>query len=434
MKLQKIKLQNFAKFDNFEMEFDGKITRLVGMNGSGKTTVGLTALWAGLKGIAEKGNDQLVGDRYKFIGPSRASADIEITLLDVAADKKVVIRNHITAAGNQITFQSEPDYPISNAWVSNLLNVAFLSAKNFSLMTGKQQALALGIDVSEIDAKIREVKEEYTLLNRQLRQVGEIEAAEPATPVDVNELLAKRKVLSAKQDQVIQKKTEKSRYEQTIKSWEQNIADWRDQIKWLEESISEYQARCEKGRAAIQKLDKELQAVDVSKEIEEVEIQLQQAQDTNYRSQQYAAYLQRAAQAEELTVEIQRNRNRLDELQQQRLEWIKAFDFGYDQLSVSEDGELLLDGRRIAEPYFSKGELEIIVAKLYATLEPELRVRFIDDFELLDEGNQKKILDFLFERDFQVITAEVGEQSTKDNVVVLRECKIEKGKSKQSIV
>ena len=85
--------------------------------------------------------------------------------------------------------------------------------------------------------------------------------------------------------------------------------------------------------------------MDVSKEMEELENQLQQAQETNNRAHQYAQYLQRAAQAEELAVEMQRNRNRLDELQQQRLEWIKAFDFGYDQLSVSEDGELLLDGR-----------------------------------------------------------------------------------------
>ena len=83
MKIKKLKLDNFAEFTNFEVEFDGKITNLIGINGSGKTTIGLTAIWACLKGISEKsGKGQLIGERYRFIGSSKDTANIELTLLD----------------------------------------------------------------------------------------------------------------------------------------------------------------------------------------------------------------------------------------------------------------------------------------------------------------------------------------------------------------
>ena len=47
MKLKSLKLKNFGKFTDFEIEYDDKVTKLIGMNGDGKTTVGLTAIWAG---------------------------------------------------------------------------------------------------------------------------------------------------------------------------------------------------------------------------------------------------------------------------------------------------------------------------------------------------------------------------------------------------
>ena len=87
-----------------------------------------------------------------------------------------------------------------------------------------------------------------------------------------------------------------------------------------------------------------------------------------------------------------------------------------------------LYGKLFKEPYFSKGELELIVAKLHASVNPELKIRFIDDFELLDEGNQKKIVEYLLKENFQIITAEVGEKKGKD-IILLTECSITKNKS-----
>ena len=151
MKIKELKIKNFAEFTDFECEFDKDITHLVGTNGSGKTTVGLTSIWACLKGIAEKTKDGLVGERFRFIGKSGKSSDIELTVYDEKTKSEVVIKNHITPAGNKITCQPVQD----DKWLFDLLNVAFLSAKNFSEVDSKKQALLLGVDTSEYDQKIQ---------------------------------------------------------------------------------------------------------------------------------------------------------------------------------------------------------------------------------------------------------------------------------------
>jgi recombinational DNA repair ATPase RecF len=54
-------MKNFLNFTDFEVKFGDSITKMVGVNGAGKTTVGLTAIWSALRGIAEKNsNNQLI--------------------------------------------------------------------------------------------------------------------------------------------------------------------------------------------------------------------------------------------------------------------------------------------------------------------------------------------------------------------------------------
>jgi predicted ATP-dependent endonuclease of OLD family len=54
MKIKKIELQNFINFNDFEIEFNGQVSHLIGGNGAGKSTVGLTSILAAFKGIAER--------------------------------------------------------------------------------------------------------------------------------------------------------------------------------------------------------------------------------------------------------------------------------------------------------------------------------------------------------------------------------------------
>jgi len=422
MKIKKLELKNFAQFTDFECEFDKNVTHLVGVNGSGKTTIGLTSVWACLKGIAERSKDGLVGERFRFIGKAGKSSDIKLTVYDEKTQKEVVIKNHITATGNNITCQ-----PVQEEnWLFDLLNVAFLSAKNFSNIDSKKQALLLGVDTTEHDEKIKVLKEEFTLLNRDYRNFGDIAVVEPTESVDVSALVEKKGKLESvyyhEQELVTEHNTSVSHVNQQRPQWVEKISELKEQIK-----------KCEKW--LVDNPEVALKEAVVKPDTEKLREQIQNAQQTNNAANQYQGYLEQTKLKEEKKKELAHNKTKQDEAENTRLEYIKSFNFGFKGLNVDPTGNLVLNDRPIREPYFSKGELELIVAKLCMSQNPKLTTRFIDDFELLDEANQAKIVDGLLEKGFQIITAEVGNKKTEDNTILLRECKkVEKYEEKTTLV
>jgi len=423
MKIKTLKLKNFGRFTDFECEFNGSVTRLVGVNGSGKTSVGLTGIWAALKGVAERGNG-VIGERFRFIGPNRKSADIELTLLDEAKKVEIVVTNHLTEASNNITFKAPEGYPIDQNWLNGLLSVAFMSAKNFCALSGKDQAILLGIDVSDIDAEIQKIKQEFTLLNRDMKTIGNVVEVAPVEKVNISELL--------------KKKDEIDRYNTEQNERASAITEQQDALSGLREEKKDMVERLRKLDEVIGAEMDNLEAMPKPEPIKptaELLDAIHGTEETNRQAEAYRQYVDKKARSEAKSDEIKANRNALETTAQKRLDRIAEHKFGFDGLSVDEAGGLLLTGRPIKEPYFSKGEQELIVARLHASINPDLKVRFIDDFELLDDDNQIKVVDELLAAGFQVIVAEVGKKSEKENVILLRECqKVEKYEDKAALL
>lgn len=422
MKIKKLKLENFAKFTNFEIEFDGKITNLIGINGSGKTTIGLTAIWACLKGIAEKGaNGQLIGERYQFIGDNKKTADIELTLFDEEKNAEIKIKNHISKDANKITFDAPSFYKIDNAWLNNLFSVAFLSAKNFTQRSSKEQALLLGIDTSKFDAQLENLKQDYTYINRKIRNAGEIKPIEKVEKNSINELLLEKDNIDEFNERRQQMIEEQNHVTNCL-----NKAQ--DQIRYLCEEYN-FTAKPDLQKIFNDLLDiKQKIRVDLEplprKDNTNILNKINNVEKTNQQAMLYDMYLQKKIEYDANHKELENNKKNQQEVIQEKIEYIKSFDFGFEKLSINDEGGLLLNERPIQEPYFSKGELEIIVAKLYIHKNPNLKVRFIDDFEVLDEKNQENLIKTLLDNGFQIITAQIRDTiKSKDNTVFLRECK-----------
>jgi len=410
MKIKSLKLKNFGRFTDFECEFAGSVTRLVGVNGSGKTSVGLTGIWAALKGIAERGNG-VIGERFRFIGPNRKSADIELTLLDEAKNVEVKVTNHITAASNEIVFHPPAGYLVNQEWLNGLLSVAFMSAKNFCAMSSKDQAVLLGIDVSDIDAEIQKIKQEFTLLNRELKTIGPVVEVAPVEKANISDLMHQKEDIDRFNVEQNDRAAEITRHEKYIADKTEEHFRILQQAAAVEDQIG-------KANDALEGLPRP----EPLKSTTEIIDAIHGTEETNRKAEAYRQYIDKKARAEAKADEIKKNRDQLETVAQNRIDRIAEHKFGFDGLSVDESGGLLLNGRPIKEPYFSKGEQELIVARLHASINPDLKVRFIDDFEALDDDNQAKIVDELLAAGFQVICAEVGKKSDKENVVLLREC------------
>lgn len=461
IKLLTAKLKNFCKFDDFVCEFDGKITRLVGLNGSGKTTVGLKGLIACLKGISEKSSEgQLVGNRFRFIGKNGKSADLEYQFIDERTGGKFTIKNHMTESTNKITFKSDSGETIDDSWLKNFLNISLMSAKNFCSMSGRDQALALGIDASSFDAELKKLKEEYTYLNRELKAFGEIPEVQQVEAVSIEDLRAKKAAISADLNEQYKRNKkhnadlrekhaadEKKIREETAKS-NKSKAD----LTVKRNDISDHIAAIKRHGYAGHDLDTWFSTIPVPEAqaealvipepayidelpsdaaLQDINNAILDAQGINAKAAAYQEYVKRKAAKEAKQNEIKKNETDQAASKEARNKYIASHDFGFAGLSTDETGCLLLNDRPLSDAYFSKGELEIIVAKLHASINPIFKTRFIDDFDLIDDKNQEKILNELFEAGFQVITAEVGEEANKENCLVLRECKILTGEEER---
>lgn len=437
MKIKSLKLKNFAKFTDFECEFNSNITHLVGVNGSGKTTIGITAIWACLKGISEKNKDgQMLGERFRFIGSEGTSAKIELTLIDEKKNVEIKVKNNITKTGNNISFEAPPGYPISQNWLNELLSVVFLSAKNFSQLNGKEQAIALGINTNEFDTEIKELKEEFTIINREIKNFGEVEEKEKAEKVSVSELIAEIKLLQEYNLEQDKKQEEINVILKENESIIKRANEIKLEIEKLNKEMNELKEKHSSNKTIIDNMPKPEKRKE--QEILDVEDKISLAEETNKKAIAYENYLEKFNAKEAKNKELISNKEKQTAKQNEKLEFIKKFDFGIKGLGVNDEGELELNERPIRDPYYSKGELEVIVARLYAKQNPELKVRFIDDFELLDEDNQEKLITNLLKEGFQIITAEVGKVSKDDNTLLLRECKIvdeyEKPKDKGDLI
>lgn len=447
----KARFKNFYKFTDFVCEFGDRVTHLVGINGSGKSTVAYKGLLACLNGISEN-RGGLLGKRFLFIGAAGKSADVEYTFRDEENGGEFTVKRHITSSGQELKFQSKSDAPIDDAWLRTFLKVSLMSAKNFCALSGREQAAALGIDTTVFKEQLTKLKADFTLLNRDLKNMGEIAPVEPAEMLNVQEILSRkenlRSELNAKYlankkhndalrvkyeaDKEAREKRETEHSDENARRSE-NIKDANDAAETLER-VGYDCAGLVKWIATMPALTtfaepeipapKLIEEMPDDSELQLIDSELLRASETNAKAGAYIEYKKKVKTKEAKKAELAANKKKQDEVEAETVAYIKQFKFPFAGLGIDDEGGLTLEGRPLTESYFSRGELELIVAQLHASLNPAFKTRFIDDFDLIDDANQEKILAALDEKGFQVITAEVRKTKDRENTLILRECAI----------
>ncbi len=418
MKIEKLRLKNFAQFEDFELIFNDDITHLVGINGAGKTTVGVTAIWAGFKGIAEKSKTgALIGERFRFITEGKKSLDIEITLYDEHTRKKILLKRHITKSANTIKITPEEGEALDREYVENLFNVSFLSASHFAALTGQQQAAAMGIDVTEHDAKMIAEKETAQGYRRDIKKIGELAPVEECEKKDIDALYLKQKL--ATEHNAAQQKTHDT-WERCTNTTTEIEADMVE----LENQYREDSKLLQERRANTAREKQELPLIEECKDVGAIQAEIKDIVQANEAYFKYEAYVTSVEELEKLQGLLQENIGKQAKISDERSAYLQSKSFGIKGLQIDNKGNLTKDGKLIRPPYFSKGELEMLVARIGMNLNPELKVRFIDDFELLDDDNQVRLVKNLTKKGFQVITALVGKKITGDKSVLLKSCNI----------
>lgn len=415
-KIKNISLRNFGAFKKMEVKINNNVTYLIGYNGAGKTTIGYTSIITAFKGIAERSTKgHIIGNRYRFIGQEGNSADIVVTIEDVQAKVLIEVKNHLTATKNGMSFEAidaPAGYIVDEKWLYNLINMALLSANNFAKLTSKEQSLALGIDTQEYDIEIKKIKSEYTLLNKAVKDMGII------TPVLVVEKVSIADLMKEKNVADIHNNTQKLKQD--------NIDEILKFIKIKRERIAALRKAVEKEEALIKSFYAEIGSMPVplpENKVEDIISKINSAEKTNEGYTAYVAYTEKLKKKTNLETRVATNRTSLTNEETHRLDYIKKAKLPFKSLSIDEEGGLLLKGRPIKDPYFSAGELEKVVALIAKSQNPDLKLRFIDNWDLIDPNNQEDILTKLTESGFDVIVASVGDQPKGDNSIIIKDIK-----------
>lgn len=405
MKTESIKVENFAGLRGFEVNFSDSITYLVGPNAAGKSTIGKTAFFFGLEGIAEKGTTYK--GRSSFIGEWGDEAKTVIKLRD--DNGSYTVTRSIHPSGQKLTIVSDKGEHLDQRWLDKLFKSLMVSPLDFAQLTPKEQAKELGIDTSEFDQKISEKKLEFTVINRELSNFGEIEIPAPCERADISKLNRQ------KNDAVAFNKEQEER-KRALESKKAQCNDLDKQIEELSRKLQIAKMAKEDRLRELAQLPLPEPEKDISifdKVIEELAIQNQEA----YK---YEQALEKSRQKEQKKAELEANKLAQKQLQQQKVEYLQSLNLPFTNLTIEDDGGLLMDGRPIREPYFSSGQLLKIIPQIISHLQPELKYLFIQQFDLLDKKNQKEIIDILLGMGFQ-LCIEVVKETESGGVVVLKE-------------
>ncbi|MDD4970738.1 MAG: hypothetical protein PHT07_15030 [Paludibacter sp.] len=468
MKVKSISLENYKKYDKISVNFDENINYFIGPNGAGKSSLGLDGLWFVMQGVAEKaakGTNPIIGERFRFIGERTAFAKGEAVLYDEKTKHEITATRHMTKDTQKLSFNAPPGHILDQQWLNDIFNIFLISPQKFIDMTSKEQARALNIDTSTYDKKIADLKADLTILNRELKAFGNPIAPEKAERIDVmvlqqNKIAAQAKVRK-KQEEIDNKNlaTKEAYYAAKLKVETETDAfnalqDERagfittagdllntlvemgytgnEVNEWIDTLPQPEEKKVDEDGDPIYDYPIEPDYLPVAddSEVTKIDKQILDASQTNEKALAYRTYLETLAKKIKKEGEIDTNKQAQKNAELERNTYLKSCKLPWDNLTIDEEGQLMLDNRPLKREYWSKGELikrvPIIIASTMKRdsedkeFESKLKYVYIEDFNSLDKENQADVIDRLTKEGFQLVIEYVGEKEIADkNCIIL---------------
>lgn len=406
MTVESITGENFAGLQRFSINLSPRITYLCGPNGAGKSTIAKTAFFFGLEGIAEKGTHYK--GRGSFVGQWGDEAKTVIKLRD---DKGTYT---VTRAMNehkqtQFSVVADDGRSLDQKWLDGLFKSLMISPMDFAAMKPKEQARELGIDTSEFDEKISAKKQEFTFINRELSNFGEITMPPFCERVDISELnRQKNEAIAFNQDQEAKKRA--------IDAKGSQIADLDRQVADLEQRLRVAMTERELRREELALLP----APEPLKDTTGFDRVMEELDKQNQEAALYEAAIEKSRQKEAKAAELAANKLAQKQLQEQKTAYLQSLDLPFSTMTIDDDGGLLMDGLPLCEPYKSSGELWAIIPRIIAKLNPEFRYIFIQGWNMMDKKKQANLVNDLLQLGFQ-LCIEVVDETESGGVIVLTE-------------
>lgn len=438
LKLKSLMLSNFGSFEQISINLNDQVTYLVGGNGTGKSTIGLTGLWFVMQGIASKATSgvktPLIAERFRFIGEHGSNTTGTVVLFDEKTGAEIEITRKMTKSGQALEIKAPPGVTLSQDWLNDIFDPFMIAPAQFYNLSSKEQALALGIDTDEQDKAIAARKQDLSTevafekrinesLNSNTLTFDELGFSEPKDGVQLSLKLSKaQREKDEATMRLAQMKSNNEGIERAGQEMDRLKREFKRAFKAQQESIKILTGR----NGELFEKDAELQIMMeqtpgdydvelISKEISEIE-------NHNKKVREVADYKKKLIEQEQQAGKVKQARENVKAAEESRVNYLKESNkLPFDNMSVNDKGELLLNEKPIRAPYFSTGELLKYVPIILSETRPTpFKYVFLQDFSLMDEDKQGEIIGYLKDKGFQIVV-EVVEKNpvARPNSIIL---------------
>ena len=415
-----LKAQNVFNLKAIELDLSdsGNVVMISGKNEAGKSNI-LNAICAAIAG--EK------FDRMIREGEEKGIIEVKIsgyTIKRVYTEKT----DRIEIVNDDGDVKKRPQ-----EFLNDLLGaISFdpLAFARYSGTDGKRKQLDIikglvGIDNTDLDQQRKELYEERTIKNRELKQATAVLESTPVpaddTPLEeqsIADLLAKLQQLQ--EDQKNREKQHQKREDMKIE-----LVAMEDQIEDINSEIAEFQRQIEEIRAKIKNCEEAKETLIVAigvkrqdiedykpqelipdSDIQAIRRQIELVEVVNKEVRQAKIYRDKKAAVDAVKKDINDLTTKIDSIDQQKRERIAACKFPVEGLGIDDEG-VLFGGLPFSQA--STARKIRISTEIAMTMNPKLRTILIRDGNDLDSTGMKAIVELAKERDYQVFIEKVDE-------------------------
>jgi hypothetical protein len=370
----KLQVNDLLGIHELTMENLDNIVKISGPNGAGKSRA-LTLLLACLK------YDSLdLETRKEILECEGGKVTVNLTDDEVKFNNWTITREVKNGSAALTVKNDETGLTGNKATIEKMLGDNFVNLSRFLELPKEKIDAAvlkmLGIDdkLEELTAKIKDTELIRTATGQRINDIGL-----PSNPVEEVERVSVRE-LSEKLQDGYRANASISEASENIANCEERIKEYKIELKRIEEAIKDYEQSAENSSDYIKNTPK----VDT----EEIQKQIDAAEETNQKASAYSAYVDNAAKVFVLQEDYDKHSANLKTWKTEKKATIANAPFPIEGLGYDEKKGITFNNHGL----ISDGEYRRIVFEISRALKGELSIAIFENFSLLDPDAKAKVI------------------------------------------
>jgi len=409
MKILKLTMENVLKIKALQVVPDSEVINIKGENGAGKSSI-LDAIVMNFK-----------GDRDLPKEPIKRGAKKGIIKVDIDGDKGLEIPPFTitrTITQKSTSTKIEPDTVLfgdtPRSFLDKLIGKISFDPLAFINQEGPKQRAALleliGVDVDALDSKEKDIYNERTMVNRDLKSSKAKLESLNTWPDVKEEKVIEIDEFSAKIVKAMESNNDIDRRCVVNDNRKADVLAARERLKELEQEIADLNQYILTTKAEYVKEKEAMSQIEVV-DVDDLNTQISTIGNTNSKIRDNIAYRVETSTLTSIQNEYDKLDNSLVTIRDERVQLIQDADIPVPDLTFDEAGLLYKD---IPLSQCSDGEKLMVSMGISMALNPTVRVLLIKDGSLLDGNNRKILSDMCKDKGFQLWMESVASKDEYD--------------------